>query len=498
MPVQIAFMKRLPMSYRHLSNQRRRSSTNQVCRAITTRRQILEQTSLGCGALAARALFAEEPGGRARLDDPLAPKRPHLPPRAKSVIFMYMDGGISQVDSFDPKPRLGSENGRARPFAIDATVFNQNGNLLASPWRFKRCGQSGIPISDLFPHLRSVADELCVIRSMTAFSANHPNATYALHSGHARLGRPSMGAWGTYGLGTQSQNFPGFVVVHGGQMFSGGMSNIGSGFLPANYQGSMMLPSAPHLPNLLRQDARADVQNAKQRVLRELDHDLSSSAGTNSVIEAAIANHELAFRMQSAAPELFDLSQETTRTKRQYGLEAEYANTRKYGSQCLIARRLVERGVRFIELTINPGNSDRWDQHSDLKNGHSRNALAVDQPVTALIRDLKARGLLDSTLIVCTSEFGRTPFAQGTNGRDHNPQGFSMWMAGGGIRGGTVYGATDEYGYRAIENKLTVHDLHANMLHLLGIDHTRLTFRFGGRDVRLTDVHGRIVDELIA
>ena len=237
---------------------------------------------------------------------------------------------------------------------------------------------------------------------------------------------------------------------------------------------------------------------AKQRVLRQLDQDLSSSAGTNSVIEAAIANHELAFRMQSAAPELFDLSQETIHTKRQYGLEAEYANTRKYGSQCLIARRLVERGVRFIELTINPGNSDRWDQHSDLKNGHSRNALAVDQPVTALIRDLKARGLLDSTLIVCTSEFGRTPFAQGTNGRDHNPQGFSMWMAGGGIRGGTVYGATDEYGYRAIENKLTVHDLHANMLHLLGIDHTRLTFRFGGRDVRLTDVHGRIVDELIS
>ena len=498
MPVQIALMKRLPMSYRHLSNQRWRSSRNQVRRLAVTRRQILEQTSLGFGALAARALFAEEAGARARHNDPLAPKRPHLPARAKSVIFMYMDGGISQVDSFDPKPRLGSENGRARPFAIDATVFNQNGNLLASPWRFKRCGQSGIPISDLFPHLRSVADELCVIRSMTAFSANHPNATYALHSGHARLGRPSMGAWVTYGLGTQSRNFPGFVVVHGGQMFSGGMSNIGSGFLPANYQGSMMLPSAPHLPNLLRQDARADVENAKQRVLRQLDQDLSSSAGTNSVIEAAIANHELAFRMQSAAPELFDLSQETTHTKRQYGLEAEYANTRKYGSQCLIARRLVERGVRFIELTINPGNSDRWDQHSDLKNGHSRNALAVDQPVTALIRDLKARGLLDSTLIVCTSEFGRTPFAQGTNGRDHNPQGFSMWMAGGGIRGGTVYGATDEYGYRAIENKLTVHDLHANMLHLLGIDHTRLTFRFGGRDVRLTDVHGRIVDELIS
>lgn len=493
MPVAMDLMKRF-----HMSNRRCRFSGKQVCRVVATRRQILEQTSLGFGALAARVLFAEESDAPSRFDNPLAPKAPHLTPRAKSVIFMYMDGGISQVDSFDPKPRLAAENGQARPFAIDATVFNQNGNLLASPWRFKRCGQSGIPISDLFPQLRSVADELCVIRSMTAFSANHPNATYALHSGHARLGRPSVGAWVTYGLGTQSRNFPGFVVVHGGQMFSGGMSNIGSGFLPANYQGSMMLPSAPYLPNLLRQDISAGVQTAKQRVLRQLDQDLANSAGENSVIEAAIANHELAFRMQSAAPELFDLSRETAPTKKRYGLEAEYANTRKYGTQCLIARRLVERGVRFIELTINPGNSDRWDQHSDLKNGHARNALAVDQPVAALIKDLKARGLLDSTLIVCTSEFGRTPFAQGTNGRDHNPQGFSMWMAGGGIRGGTVYGATDEYGYRAVENKLTVHDLHANMLYLLGIDHTRLTFRFGGRDVRLTDVHGRIVNELIA
>ena len=482
----------------HPSNRRRTSSGTAVYGFASTRRQILQRTSLGFGALAASALFAEEFDATSRSDDPLAPKTPHLQPRAKSIIFMYMDGGISQVDSFDPKPRLATENGRVRPFAIDATVFNQNGNLLASPWRFKRCGESGTPISDLFPQLQSVADELCVIRSMTAFSANHPNATYALHSGHARLGRPSVGAWVTYGLGTHSRNLPGFVVVHGGQMFSGGMSNIGSGFLPANYQGSMMLPSAPYLPNLVRQDASTGVQTAKQRVLRQLDQDLVDRAGEDSVIEAAIANHELAFRMQSAAPELFDLSRETAHTKKRYGLEAEYANTRKYAAQCLIARRLVEHGVRFIELTINPGNSDRWDQHSDLKNGHSRNALAVDQPVSALIKDLKARGLLDSTLIVFTSEFGRTPFAQGTNGRDHNPQGFSMWMAGGGIRGGTVYGATDEYGYRAIENKLTVHDLHANMLYLLGLDHTRLTFRFGGRDVRLTDVHGRIVSELIS
>ena len=463
-----------------------------------TRRQLLQQASLGFSALAASALFAEEGLAAPQAVDPLAAKSPHFRPRARSVIFMYMDGGISQVDSFDPKPRLSAEDGRPRPFAIDATVFNQNGNLLASPWRFKRHGQSGIPISDLFPYLGSVADELCVIRSMTAFSPNHPNATYALHSGHARLGRPSVGAWVTYGLGTQCKQLPGFVVVHGGQMLSGGMSNVGSGFLPANYQGSMMLPTRPFLPNLVRRDANAGVRTAKQRVLRSFDRELVERVGDHSAVEAAIANHELAFRMQAAAPELFDLSGETVHTKRLYGLEAQYANTRKYAAQCLIARRLVERGVRFIELTINPGNGDRWDQHGDLKNGHSRNALAVDQPVAALIGDLKSRGLLESTLIVFTSEFGRTPFAQGKNGRDHNPQGFSMWMAGGGIRGGTVYGATDEYGYRVIENKLTVHDLHANMLHLLGIDHTRLTFRFGGRDVRLTDVHGRIVPEWIA
>jgi len=459
-----------------------------------TRRQVLQQASLGFGALAMSALDSDQ--GLAK--DLLAPKRPHMTPRAKSVIMLYMDGGVSQVDSFDPKPRLSKEHGRPRPFNIDATVFNQNGNLLGSPWKFKQYGQSGMPISDLFPHLGSVADELCVIRSMTAFSPNHPNATYALHSGHARQGRPSVGSWVVYGLGSECKNLPGFVVVHGGQMHSGGTSNIGSGFLPANYQGAMMLPRHPFLANLNRQGSKPRVERTKQEFVRGFDRELVDRAGDSSAIEAAIANHELAFRMQATAPEMFDLSGETLQTKRLYGLEGKYGNTRKYGTQCLIARRLVERGVRFIELTINPGNGDRWDQHGDLTGGHARNALSVDQPIAALIRDLKSRGLLGSTLIVFSSEFGRTPFAQGGNGRDHNPQGFSMWMAGGGIKGGTVYGATDEYGYRSVENKLTVHDLHANMLYLLGIDHTRLTFRFGGRDVRLTDVHGRIIPEIIA
>lgn len=464
---------------------------------MTTRRQLLQEASLGFGALAFTAMLPKV--GTASISrDPLVPKTPHLPARARSVVFLYMDGGVSQVDSFDPKPRLTRENGLPRPFEIDATVFNNNRDLLGSPWRFRQYGESGIPVSGLFPHLGTVADELCVIRSMTAASPSHPNANYSLHTGHTRQGCASVGAWVAYGLGTECENLPGFVVVHGGQMPSGGQSVIGSGFLPANYQGSIMQPESPFLANLTPGDASPVAQTRRLKHLRVFDQGLVNRLEESEAIEAAIANHELAFRMQAAAPELFDIAKETKATHRRYGLEADYENTRRYGKQCLIARRLVERGVRYIELTINPGNGDRWDQHGDLQGGHSRNAMAVDQPVAALIKDLNSRGLLDTTLIVFASEFGRTPFAQGTNGRDHNPQGFTIWMAGGGIRGGMIYGATDEYGYRAVENRLTVHDLHANMLYLLGIDHTRLTRRFGGRDVRLTDVHGRIIPEIMA
>lgn len=461
---------------------------------MISRRDFLKQSSMGFGTLALGGVMQQDLLG-AR--SPLYPKTPHFAPKAKSVIFLYMDGGVSQVDSFDPKPQLAKENGQAPKFKVDATVFNNNGNLLKSPWEFNHYGESGLPISDLFPHIGSCADDLCVIRSMTALSPNHPNANYALHCGHVLSGRPSMGAWASYGLGTLSQNLPSYVVIHGGQVPPGGMQCFGSGFLPANHQGSVFLSKHPVLNNTSYQENNDAIQRKKLEFLHEMDGELEARLSHAEAIESAIQNYELAYRMQMEVPEVTDISGETKATQQLYGLDAPYENTREYGAQCLMARRLVERGVRFIELTINVGNGDRWDQHSNLIDGHQKNAMAVDQPIAGLIKDLKSRGLLDSTLLVFAGEFGRTPFAQGTNGRDHNPQGFSIWVAGGGIKGGTIYGATDEYGYRVIENKMSVHDLHANMLHLLGIDHTRLTYRFSGRDIRLTDVHGEIIPEIM-
>ena len=452
-----------------------------------SRRQLLREASMGFGGVALCGMLAEQS---------LAARKTmsHFQPKAKSVIFMFMDGGVSQVDSFDPKPQLDKEHGQKPKFKTDATVFNAKGNLMKSPWKFKNCGESGLPISDLFPYVRQHADEMCVVRSMTAFSANHPNATYGIHTGHALLGWPSMGAWCSYGLGTVNQNLPTFVVLNGGIIPNGGVPNFGSGFLPSNHSGSVLEPGR-QMRNIVRRED-ADLQRKKLEMLSQIDNDLLGRIGHAPQVESAIRNHELAFRMQMEVPEAMDLSGETERTKRMYGMEADWENTRKFGSQCLLARRMVERGVRFIELTTSRGNGDRWDQHGNIKDGHYKNALSVDQPIGALISDLKQRGLLESTLLVFSGEFGRTPFAQG-NGRDHNPQGFSLWMAGGGVQGGTTYGATDEYGYRVIENKLTVHDLHANMLHLLGINHEKLTVRFSGRDMRLTDVHGKIIPEIV-
>ncbi len=307
-----------------------------------------------------------------------------------------------------------------------------------------------------------------------------------------------MGAWASYGLGSENQDLPGYVVIHGGQVPSGGMPMTGSGFLPAAHQPSVLHPKGVVLRNINALEKKVGLQEDKLALLREIESKLTERRSDSDLINAAVKNYEMAYRMQMAVPEVTDVSKEPDHIKKMYGLEASYNNTRTYGAQCLMARRLVEKGVGFIELTINGGNGDRWDQHGGLRDGHQKNALAVDQPIGALIKDLKQRGLLDSTLIVFAGEFGRTPFAQGRDGRDHNPQGFSIWMAGGGIKGGTIYGATDEYGYHAIENKLTVHDLHANMLHLMGVDHTKQTFRYGGRDVRLTDVHGEIIPEIMA
>jgi hypothetical protein len=468
----------------------------------SNRRQWLQQTACGFGALALSSLLARsELGGFASAAEksrgPYDPKPTHFPAKCRHIIFVYLDGGLSQVDSWDPKPRLQEENGQPFKMKIEQTQFNNNGNTLASPWKFQPYGDSGIPVSELFPNIARHVDSLAVIRSMTSNFSEHTNANYFLHTGVGIQGRPSMGAWFGYGLGSECQDLPGFLVLNSGLIPPGGLDNFNSGFLPATFQASIFNSGDPPVANIQRTERSEGLQRNKLSLLSRLDELRLAQIGHQDQLESAIANYELAFRMQTVVPQLTDLGDETSATKEAYGLNAQSKGTAVFGRQCLLARRLVEKGVRFIELTCPSVGHDRWDQHSNLKGGHTENALAVDQPIGALLADLKQRGLFQETLVVCSGEFGRTPFAQGSDGRDHNPFGFSLWLAGGGVKGGTIYGATDEFGYKAVENKLQMHDLHATMLHLLGIDHTRLTFRFGGRDVRLTDVHGEIIQPIL-
>lgn len=472
-----------------------------------TRREMLTLCRNGFGSIALLGLMGTAPFGRTiRQQAPttLTPDIPHHLPKARSVIFLYMDGGPSQVDTFDYKPRLAREHG-LNPydkFKVDATQFDQIGVIMKSPWTFKRHGESGLEISDLFPHVASCADDLAVIRSMVSNFPEHTNANFFLHTGHGLQGRPSMGAWVNYGLGSENQNLPGYVVLNGGLIPPGGLDNFNSGFLPASFQGSIFRPAAQPLANIQPLEATTELQRQKLALMSRTDQRLLGRLGHANQVESAISNYELAFRMQASVPELTDLSGETKATKQLYGLDSDDEHTRGYAAQCLLARRLVERGVRFIELTCPSVGADRWDQHQNLIDGHERNAHAVDQPIAGLLKDLKARGLLEETLVIWAGEFGRTPFAQDNGrdafGRDHNPSAFSIWMAGAGIKGGTVYGQTDEYGYRVVENPVTIHDLHATMLHLLGMDHERLTYRFSGRDIRLTDVHGHIIHDVLA
>jgi len=465
-----------------------------------TRRDLLRQAGIGFGAVAAAALLHRD---AARAASKGVVPALHHPARATSVIFLYMDGGVSQVDSFDPKPRLERDAGKSPHtlFKVDATQFNNVGTILPSPWAFRRCGRSGTPVSDLFPHMGSVIDDLAVIRSMTSEFPEHTNANYFLHTGSGLQGRPSMGAWTTYGLGSDNDNLPGYMVINGGLIPPGGLDNFTNGFLPATSQGSVIKPTAAGLANVRPPEESAGRQPSMLELARRLDRGFATSLAAGvappDALESAIANQELAYRMQTEVPALLELADETLATKRAYGLEADYEPTRIFAAECLLARRMVERGVRFVELTCPNTGGDRWDQHTNLRKGHENNARAVDQPIAALIRDLKSRGLLDSTLVVWGGEFGRTPFAQGTDGRDHNPQAYSIWMAGGGVQGGVVVGATDDYGYRVVQKRFTIHDLHATMLHLLGIDHTRLTYRFSGRDMRLTDVAGQVMADVL-
>jgi Protein of unknown function (DUF1501) len=477
-----------------------------------SRRDMLLRCGSGFGALAAAALLrdpafgaliGDAPPDEDRRPDqtrvnPLAARPPQFRARATSVIFLFMDGGPSQVDTFDPKPRLDREHGQPIKVKTHPTQFNNVGNVLACPWKFRNYGESGIPVSDLLPRIGECVDDLAIVRSMVSNFSEHTSANYFMHTGSGLQGRPSHGAWVTYGLGSVCQDLPGFVVLNGGLIPPGGVDCFNSGFLPASFQGSVFKPSRAPVANINPTEHDPSKQKRKLDLLRTLDQGVLGRVGHVDALEAAIANYELAYRMQSAVPELTSLLGESPATKRLYGLDDPYVPTQIFGRECLIARRLVERGVRFIELLCPAVGGDRWDQHSDLRHGHENNARAVDQPIAALLSDLKSRGLLDTTLVVWGGEFGRTPMAQGTDGRDHNPYGFTMWLAGGGIKGGTIYGATDDYGYHAIENQVEVHDLHATMLHLLGVDHKRLTYRFGGRDMRLTDVHGEIVHGIIA
>jgi hypothetical protein len=464
------------------------------------RREMLRRCSLGFGSLALTSLLARE----TQAAPPMA-GRPHFAPRVKHVIFAYMSGGVSHVDSWDPKPELARRHGQPMPVPVKPTMFNQNGNIMRSPWTAAPRGQSGIVCTDLFPKLAELVDDLAIIRSMTTKVSEHAQGNYVAHTGFPFMGHPSAGAWAAYGLGSLNENLPAFVVLQSGgaAVPHGGVGLYSSGFLPAQHQASILnVDGEQAIPNIRPREADA-AQRRRLAFVSELDAPFARTAGDTQV-EAAIRNYETAYRMQAAVPELTDLRGETEATKRLYGLDAPDKLTAGYARQCLVARRLVERGVRFIELSclnsgIGAGNAPNpWDQHGELQKGHGAMARQVDQPLAALIRDLKARGLLESTLILWAGEFGRTPFSQGSDGRDHNPTGFSVWLAGGGVRGGTAYGATDDLGYQAVDSVATIYDFYATVLHLLGLDHEQLTYRYGGRDFRLTDVHGHVLKALLA
>lgn len=469
-------------------------------KAPLSRREMLAQAANGFGLAALTALLTQEANAdsRNKSDGSMAARPAQFAGKARSVIFLFMDGGPSQVDTFDPKPRLIKEHGEPIKMKVPPTQFDNVGKVLKSPWEFKPYGKSGIPVSDLFPNVATCVDDMAILRSMTSDFSEHTNANYFIHTGFGTQGRPCMGAWTTYGLGSVCQNLPGFVVLDSGLIPPGGMDCFTSGFLPATYQGSLFRNGAIPVADLNRTEPTARLQEDKFALMRRLDQTVLERMGHNDRVEAAIANYELAYRMQTAVPDLMEVKGETEATRQLYGLDDAYPQTRLYGQQCLIARRLVERGVRFVEVLCPSVGADRWDQHGDLRTGHTNNARAVDKPIAGLLKDLKSRGLLDSTLVIWGGEFGRTPMAQGSDGRDHNPFGFTVWMAGGGVKGGTIFGATDDYGYYAEENKVSIHDLHATMLHLLGMDHKRLTYRWSGRDMRLTDVSGEVIHDVIA
>ena len=464
-----------------------------------SRREFLKLTSRGVSAYALSSLInsAEAVSSRPKL---------HHRPRAKSVIFLFMSGGFSHVDSFDPKPMLKQRHGQPMPVAIERTQFDNNGNIMASPWEMAKYGQSGLEMTNMFPKIAERADDLAIIRSLNAKFSEHATGNFFMHTGFPFLGYPSAGAWVNYGCGTMNPNLPGYIVLQSKKAVTpvGGVSMFGNAFLPATNQGSIFnLSNNQAVPDITPAMLKAE-QRRSLDLIGKLDRGFADRVAAQDAVMASVANAETAFLMQEAVPELTDITSESATTRKRYGVDSPNAVQADYARQCLMARRLVERGVRFVELSCcsvgigEGGPENPWDQHGEIHRGHGAMAAQVDGPIAALMGDLKDRGLLDETLIVFAGEFGRTPFSQGGNGRDHNPFGFSAWLAGGGIKGGVAYGATDEFGYRAVTNVSTVYDLWATVLHQLGIDHERLTFRWGGRDLRLTDVHGNVIREIVA
>lgn len=467
-----------------------------------SRRQMLGSFASGFAMLPFYTLLANDAERESQISNvrsQISNQRPHFPPRAKHVIFLFMSGGPSHVDLFDPKPKLASLAGQPLPFQKPSLMRTKTGNLLASPFKFHQHGQSGLPISELLPKLGSIADDLCIVRSMVADNINHNGACLQMNTGEQAFSRPSLGSWLTYGLGTENRNLPGFVVISPAQPAQGAPLWTSS-FLPATYQGTLVSDLNKPIANL----GNAQVSIAQQReqldALKQINALHEEQRAEDSRLSARIESFELAYRMQTKAPEAFDVTHESAATKSLYGLDEKVTET--FGKQCLMARRLIERGVRCVQVyhtaTSKRSSCQLWDQHGQLREELRNNCDAIDGPVAGLITDLKQRGLLDDTLVLWGGEFGRTPTAENNNGREHHPFGFTMFMAGGGIKGGITYGNTDEFGWHAVENRVHVHDLHATILHQMGLDHTQLTYRYSGRDYRLTDVHGHVVRDILA
>ncbi len=466
---------------------------------LLSRREMLTRCGAGLGMIGLAGVLADQTRATPPVD-PLAPKPPHHPARAKHIIHLYMNGGPSQVDTFDPKPALATYQGQ-RPASI-ASLRTENATvgLRPSPFKFPRCGQSGLPISEIYPNVARFADDLCVIRSMYTDIPNHEPSMFMMNSGHVQALRPSYGSWMVYGLGTENRNLPGYIVLSPGLPVNGA-ANWSNRFLPGIYQGCHInLPAnfdpRTVLPFLQNQHLSEPTQRRQLDFIQRLNALQEERRGNDALLDARVASLEMAFRMQTAAQEAFDLTEESTRTRAMYGLALNSPGRNVFANNCLLARRLVERGVRAVQIYSGAGQP--WDTHDNNDGGHRGLALGTDQAIAGLLQDLKQRGLLDETIVLWGGEFGRTPASQGGDGRDHNHWGFSVWLAGGGFKGGMAYGATDEFGFRAEDKRTHVHDLHATILHQMGLDHERLTYRYSGRDHRLTDVSGNVIRDILA